>query len=65
MNHKGTMTRAEFDEAVAKFEREDLIAEARRLIANCATYNFGMYEADKLAHEVAGKLADALEGGKA
>jgi hypothetical protein len=40
---------------------EELIAEARRLIADCATYNFGMRNADKLAHEVAGKLADALE----
>ena len=39
----------------------DLIAEARALIADCATYNFGMRNADKLAHEVAGKLADALE----
>lgn len=38
-----------------------LIAEARKLIADCATYNFGMRNADKLAHEVAGKLADALE----
>ena len=40
---------------------EELIAEARRLIADCATYKFGMRNADKLAHEVAGQLADALE----
>lgn len=38
-----------------------LISEARKLIAQCMTYNFGMYDADKLAHEVAGNLADALE----
>ena len=44
---------------------EELIAEARELIAHCATYNFGMYSADKLAHEVAGKLVDALEGEQA
>jgi hypothetical protein len=40
---------------------EELITEARNLIAHCATYNFGMRTADKLAHEVAGLLADALE----
>lgn len=39
----------------------DLIAEARGLIAHTRTYNFGMWSADKLAHEVAGNLADALE----
>jgi len=38
-----------------------LIAEARRLIAHTRTYNFGMRSADKLAHKVAGELADALE----
>lgn len=40
---------------------DSLIAEARRLIAHTRTYNFGMWSADKLAHKVAGQLADALE----
>ena len=35
---------------------EELIAEASRLIADCMTYNFGMHNADKLAHE-ANKLS--------
>lgn len=30
--------------------------EADRLIRNCKTYNFGMWAADKLAHEVAPAL---------
>lgn len=39
---------------------EELIAEASRLIADCMTYNFGMHNADKLAHEIAPKLVAAL-----
>lgn len=42
-------------------EHEDLIAEARILIADCRTYNFGLRNADRLAHEIAPRLADALE----
>lgn len=42
-------------------KNEELIAEAKRLIADCSTYNFGMRNADRLAHEVAPKLVDALE----
>jgi len=38
-----------------------LIAEAKRLIAHCKTYNFGMWSADRLAHEVAPELVGALE----
>lgn len=30
-------------------------------IRTCLTYNFGMYNADKLAHEDAGRLVAALE----
>lgn len=46
-------------------DNSKLIAEARELIAHCRTYNFGMWSADKLTHEVAGKLADALEAARA
>ncbi|UOR02039.1 hypothetical protein MUN77_01525 [Leucobacter allii] len=42
-------------------KKRNLIAEARELIAHTRTYNFGMRSADKLAHEVAPALADALE----
>ena len=34
--------------------------EADRLIRNCKTYNFGMWAADKLAHEVAPALLDRV-----
>ena len=34
--------------------------EADRLIRNCKTYNFGMWAADKLAHEVAPALLDSV-----
>lgn len=34
--------------------------EVDRLIRNCKTYNFGMWAADKLAHEVAPALLDRV-----
>lgn len=37
------------------------IAEARALVADCATYNFGMRNADRLAHDVAPALISELE----
>ena len=45
--------------------REELIAEARKLIAHCRTYNFGLRGADRLAHDIAPKVVDALENAPA
>lgn len=43
----------------------ELIADARILIDDCRTYNFGLRNADRLAHEIAPRLADALEAAEA
>lgn len=45
--------------------REELIAEARKLIQHCRTYNFGLHGADRLAHDIAPQLVDALENAPA
>lgn len=39
---------------------EKLLGEAQALIADCKTYNFGLRNADKLAHDVAPRLVEAL-----